>query len=191
VKSRITRLGVMTGAIGVLSLSLTLSANPPAEKPNPPEVKPKTAEPKSPDEKVAVAEARKQARLMHQIYASTLGVMHHHYFRREGAVLPARAMEDVFEKLEDQTKIKARWIAVNTPPMSINHKPETAFELKAAEEIAAGNSEYERVENGEYKRAGGIPLGVGCVGCHTKVFQTAAKTPRFAGLVISIPVKDK
>ena len=75
--------------------------------------------------------------------------------------------------------------------MSINHKPEGAFEEKAATEIAAGKADYERVEDGYYKRAGAIPLGAGCVGCHTKLFQPPGKTPRFAGLVIAIPVKDK
>jgi hypothetical protein len=35
-------------------------------------------------------------------------------------------------------------------------------------EISAGNSEYELVENGYYHHAGVIPLKSGCVGCHTK-----------------------
>lgn len=138
-----------------------------------------------------IDEAREQAKLMHNVYSKTLLVLHQHYFRREGAVLPARALEDVFDGIEEQSKIKARWIAVNTPPMSINHKPEGDFEAKAVSQISDGKAAYERVEEGYYKRASAIPLGVGCVGCHTKVFQTPAKGPRFAGLVISIPVKQK
>ena len=177
---------VATGIMMVLCTAVSLQADPPTA-----EGKPKSATPKPAEERVTVAEARRQARLMHQMHSATLAVLHHHYFRREGAVLPARAMEDMFEELEEQSKIKARGIAVNTPPMSINHKPESPFEKKAAEEIAAGKDEYERVEDGQYKRAGVIPLGLGCVGCHTKLFQTTAKTPRFAGLVISIPVSDK
>jgi hypothetical protein len=34
--------------------------------------------------------------------------MHHHYFRRDGAVLPARALEDVFADVERESKIKTR-----------------------------------------------------------------------------------
>jgi cytochrome c553 len=112
-------------------------------------------------------------------------------FRHDRAVLPARAMEDVFAAIDRESKIKTRWIAVNTPAMSINHEAETAFEKKAAAEIAAGKKEFEGVEKGYYLRATAIPLGAGCVGCHTKFSATTDKTPRFAGLVISIPVKDE
>lgn len=180
-KTQLRRVCVLAGVAAALGFSLTLNADPPKE----------AATKKAADERVTVAEARERAKLMHQMYSATLDVVHHHYFRREGAVLPARALEDVFAEMEEQTKIKARWIAVNTPAMSINHNPETEFEKKAAEVIASGKAEYDRIEDGHYKRAGVIPLGVGCVGCHTKVFQNTARTPRFAGLVISIPVRDK
>lgn len=170
------------GMVGVLGGALALSAGPPAGK------EPAKA---APDNRVPVAVAKDRAQLLHRVYAATLETMHHHYFRREGAVLPARALEDVFADLDRQADIKTRWIAVNTPAMSINHEPKTAFEKKAAEEIAAGKDEYARVEDGHYTRAAAIPLGAGCVSCHTKFFTAPPKTPRFAGLVISIPVTDK
>jgi hypothetical protein len=97
----------------------------------------------------------------------------------------------VFAEIDKQSKMKSRWIAVNTPAMSINHEPETAFEKKAAAAIADGKTEFESVEKGFYLRVGAIPLGTGCVGCHMKFATTTDKTPRFAGLVISIPVNDE
>lgn len=141
--------------------------------------------------RVAVDEARERAKLMHQIYAATLEVMHHHYFRSDRAVLPARALEDVFAEMDERAKVKARWIAVNTPAMSVQHAPVTDFEKRAAEALASGKADFERVEDGYYRRAGVIPLGTNCVGCHTRFAQAPTKTPRFAGLVISIPVKAK
>lgn len=170
-----------TFVLGViaLSFSLTLCAEAPKEKTEPAE------------ERVTVAEARTQAKLMHEIYSNTLVVTHHYYFRHDGKTLPARAMDDVFEQIEKDTKIKTRWIAVNTPAMSINHEAKSDFEKKAVDELSGGKTDYDRVEEGFYRRATVIPLGAGCVGCHTKLFQTTAKTPRFAGLVISIPVKEK
>lgn len=177
-------------AIGILFLSLTLHADSPREGSEKPPMGPKgTKQPA--DERITVAEARERARLMHQIYSSTLETMHHHYFRREHPVLPARALEDVFDEIDEKLKIKSRWIAVNTPPMSVGHEAKTDFEKKAAAEIASGKAEFDRVEDGYYLRAGAIPLGAGCVSCHTKFFTKPAKGPRFAGLVISIPVKDK
>jgi hypothetical protein len=91
---------------------------------------------------VTVAEARERAKLMHNIYAATLDAMHHHFFRRERSVLPARAMEDVFAEMEKQSKIKAGWISVNTKAMSINHEPKNDFEKQAAKAIAAGKGEF-------------------------------------------------
>ncbi|MEO6787132.1 MAG: DUF3365 domain-containing protein [Chthoniobacteraceae bacterium] len=158
-----------------------------------PEPNEKTTTTKAPNANFspAVAVARERAKLLHDIYSTTLDVMHRRYFRQDGPVLPARAMEDVFEDMAGLTGDKANWIAVNTKAMSINHKPKTAFEKKAAQELSTGKEEYELVENGVYQRAAVIPLHTNCVGCHTKNFTDAIKTPRFAGLVISIHLKLK
>jgi hypothetical protein len=147
--------------------------------------------PPADDAPASVARARENAKLMHNVYASTLDVMHHHFFRNNKAVLPARALEDVFADVEAQSKVKAKWIAVNTKAMSINHEPKSDFEKKAAAAIGAGKSEFEAVEDGYYRRAAAIPLGSGCVTCHTGLFAGTPKTQRFAGLVISVPVKKE
>lgn len=54
-----------------------------------------------------------------------------------------------------------------------------------------GKDEFARVENGYYLRAGAIPLGAGCVGCHTRNALITDKKARLAALVIAIPVKDE
>jgi hypothetical protein len=165
-----------------LGCAVTLSAAPPAAE-----------TPKKPadDSRIPTREAKERAKLLHGVYSATLESLHHHYFKREGRVLPARAMEDIFADVEADTKIQARWIAVNTQAMSIHHEPKSDFEKKAAEELAAGKAFFEQVEKGVYHRAAPIPLGAGCVGCHTKFFSQPPKTPRMAGLVISIPVNEK
>ena len=134
----------------------------------------------------AVAAAREQARLLQEVYTTTLEVMHQHYFRRDGAVLPARALEDVFAGMAKLSGSNANWIAVNTKAMNMDHEPATSFEKKAAAELGAGKEIYEVVTERVYRRATAIPLHANCVGCHTKMFSDPPKTPRFAGLVISI-----
>lgn len=134
----------------------------------------------------AVVSARERAKLLHEVYTTTLEVMHRHYFRREGAVLPARAMDDVFEEMAGLSGGHANWIAVNTKAMNMDHEPTTTFEKKAAAELATGKEEYELVSKRVYRRATVIPLHSSCVGCHTKMFSDPPKSPRFAGLVISI-----
>lgn len=148
------------------------------------------AEP-SPPPRVTVAVARDRAKLMHDMYATTLEVMHEHYFHGERAIVPARALEDVFAGMTSQSKIEARWISVNTKAMSVKHEPKSDFEKKAASEIAAGKNEIELVEKGRYLRAAPIPLASECVSCHTGFFAGPPKSPRFAGLVISVPIDEE
>jgi hypothetical protein len=72
--------------------------------------------------------------------------------------------------------------------MSIGHEPKSEFEKQAATEIAAGKDVFDIVEGGYYRRAGAIPLSSGCINCHVGFFKDASKTPKFAGLIISVPV---
>ncbi len=140
-------------------------------------------------DRVEVAVARDRAKLMHEVYTATLDVIHERYFHGERAIIPARAMEDVFAEMNRRSKAEARWISVNVRAMSIHHEPKTAFEKRAAEVIADGQAEFELVENGYYRRAGAIPLADSCVSCHAGFFRENSKRPKFAGLVISVPVK--
>lgn len=187
------RLSALIGATGALCLAVGVSSDSrvvATGKPN--EIKTTAAAPSVDDGKrVSVAEARERAKLMHNIYAATLDAMHHHFFRRDQPVLPARALEDVFAELDRQSHIKAGWIAVNTKAMSIQHEPKTEFEKRAARAIAAGKAEFELVADGYYHRVGAIPLGSGCVSCHTGFFSKAPQSQRFAGLVISVPINKK
>lgn len=149
------------------------------------------AQPDDGQKRLTVAEARERAKLIHNIYAATLDSMHHHFFRRERSVLPARALEDVFAEIDRQSNIKAGWISVNTKAMSVHHEPKNEFEKNAAKAIAAGKGDFEVVEDGYYRRAGAIPLGSGCVNCHTGFFSKTPQTQRFAGLIISVPINNK
>ncbi len=165
-------------------LASSLMAEPPQEKA--PDSEEQNATDKTP--RVSVEVARERAKLTHNIYASTLEVIHHRYFRDDRAVIPARAMEDVFADIAENEGIKANWIAVNAKPMNIHHRPKDDFEKLAAKTIAAGKPEYESVENGLYRRAVGISLMKrGCLTCHLG-FGKSSKIDRFAGLVITIPV---
>lgn len=138
---------------------------------------------------VALAVARDRAELLHTTHLETLAAMHHRYFHGERAIVPARVMEDVFANLEKQTHVKAQWISASLSPMSINHEPQTDFEKHAARQLAKGTAFVETIEDGYYRRAGSVSLGGGCTSCHAGLFASTSTTPKFAGLVISIPVQ--
>jgi Protein of unknown function (DUF3365) len=183
------KLCVMAGAAIVLCFAVGLSAVSPVVATGEPNENKKAAV--GQPEGVTVAEARERTKLMHNIYAATLDAMHHHFFRRDRSVLPARAMEDVFAEMDKQSNIKAGWISVNTKAMSVHHEPKNEFEKNAAKAIAAGKGEFELVENRFYHRAAAIPLGNECISCHTGFFSKTPQTQRFAGLVISVPINKK
>lgn len=136
--------------------------------------------------RVPLSIARDRAKTMHDIYVATLDVMHHRYFHANRSVVPARALEDVFSHIKHQSRMEAHWIAVNLPAMSVDNEPETEFEKRAALELGTETSSIETTENGYYRRAGVIPLTSGCISCHNGLKPTT--TPKFAGLVISIPI---
>jgi hypothetical protein len=177
-------------ALAVLGIAATLPAQDKKDAAGKDETS--AAETAKPDaQPLTLAEARQRGRLMHRIYEATLESMHRHYFHGDRSIVPARAMEDIFSELDRHDKIQARWIAVNTKAMSIDHEPESDFEKEAAGQIAEGKQEVERIEKGVYQRAGAIPLAGGCVGCHMGTFGPPPKKPRFAGLVISIPIREE
>jgi hypothetical protein len=140
---------------------------------------------------VSIDVARDRARVMSDIYLATLEVMHDRYFHGERAIVPARAMEDIFAEMRRQSKVETRWISVNLKAMSITHEPKTEFERQAAAEIEKGKTEFESVEGGFYRRATAVPLGNNCINCHTGLFKEPPKGARFAGLIVSIPVAEQ
>lgn len=187
---RLVKPGLWLVATGCLYSAVTLWAQSP-------DVKRGNSSPKNPETSVSKIEdskrvplevARDRAKVMHDIYEVTLDVMHHRYFHRDTAVVPARALEDVFSEIKRQSHVEARWISVNLKAMSIDHEPISDFEKKAAKEISDGKLELDVVEDGYYRRAGAIPLSAGCVSCHAGLFREATRTPKYAALIISVPV---
>lgn len=149
----------------------------------------KTAE-KTESPRVTIEVARDRAVLMHELSLATLEAMHDRYFHREKSVVPARAMQDVFDHMRQQSHIDAKWIAVNTQAMSVDHEPETDFEKFAAKELAAGKPTVEKIEKGFYQRAATVPLTSDCIGCHDGFFKSRSTVPKFAGLIIRVPVRE-
>ncbi len=73
--------------------------------------------------------------------------------------------------------------------MGINHEPQDDFEKLAARTLRKKHDAVEKIEGKLYRRAEAIPLSSGCLTCQGS-FGMEPKTPRVAGLVIGIPLKD-
>ncbi len=182
---RMGLLGVVLGFCAVVSSNAQTQTGGSAEKGGP------AARRVRAEQRVSVGVARDRAKLLHEVYASTLEVMHQRYFQGDKSPVPARVMEDVFGRVRREYKIEARWIAVNLSAMSIDNEPQTEFEKQAAREISAGKSEFEVVQDGFYRRAGVIHLDGGCLRCHGAFLTEPAKSAKYAGLVINVPLLEE
>jgi hypothetical protein len=138
-----------------------------------------------------VEQARDRAKVLHETLHSTLKVIHRRYFHEDRAVIPARAMEDIFDEMKHEGHFEARWISVNLRAMGIDHEPATAFEKMAASELKGGKTEYETIEGDYYRRAATIPLKNGCIGCHEGGLRSSGSRDKFAALIISIKISEQ
>jgi|JI9StandDraft_1071089.scaffolds.fasta_scaffold01224_9 hypothetical protein len=144
-----------------------------------------------PPQNPAVEKARDRANILHKVLHSTLKVIHRRYFHEDRAVIPARAMEDIFDEMKHEGHFEARWIAVNLRAMGIDHEPATEFEKLGAEALKNGKPEYEFVDDKIYRRVAPIPLQNGCIGCHEGGLRSSGSKGKMAALVISIPLESQ
>ena len=139
---------------------------------------------------ISVKEARGQARLLHDVLHSTLLIVHRKYYREDEKLpIPSSVLDDVFEEMQQNRDIKFRWISVNAEAMNIDHEPKNKFEKQAAEVLSSGKKEFEQVEKGTYHHVGAIRLPSQCLKCHMP--NRRSTDTRFAGLIISLPVREK
>ena len=145
--------------------------------------------PENKSTRVSIQDARHRATLLQQVYLSTQDVLHRRYFHGGKTTVPARAMEEVFADIEQQTGSKANWISVTLEPMSIDHQPKSKFEKRASAALKSGKESFESLEDGYYRRAVSVPLSGGCIHCHAGLVSRPPAKP-VAGLVVSIPVES-
>ena len=153
-----------------------------------PPITPPAVAPNVPQSSDAV---RGRLRGLAKVYLSTLEVMHHRYFHGQRAMVPARAMEDVFADVERELDIHAHWIAVNTKAMSLNHEPKTEFDKQAAAAIAEGKPEWAATIDGTFHLAVPVPLTSSCINCHAGMFREPPNKKSFAGLILRMPLDEK
>lgn len=139
-------------------------------------------------DKVAVAEARGRAKLLHETVEAMLRVVHRDYYREDEKLpIPSLALEAVFEEVARSQQVELRWLAINTPAMNIDHNPQNDFEKAAAKALSSQDTEYERVEDGRYSRVATIVLSSQCLKCHLP--SRMSTKDRAAGLLVSMPVQ--
>jgi len=160
-------------AISTLSLLLFCFTSLQSEEPN----------------SLSITEAKARVAILESVYLSTLHNVHRRYFNSntDRLPVPSRVLEDVFFSVDQQHGTKSRWIAVNAPPMNLEHKPKDGFEMRAAKELAR-KTRYEEVVDGVYYSSRSITLFASCQKCHLSALSQQNPGRRVAGLVVSLPL---
>ncbi|MEZ5944703.1 MAG: DUF3365 domain-containing protein [Planctomycetaceae bacterium] len=150
-----------------------------------------TADSKSkPAVRVSVAEARRQAEVLHTAMHATVQLVHHRYYKLdEGLPIPAAVVDEIFSEIAAEQQVELRWLAVEGQAMNTDHIARDDFEKAAVEALKAGKLSHEQVQDGILRRAAPITLSNQCLKCH--VPDRKSTQDRKAGLIISIPVAER
>ncbi|MCA9080530.1 MAG: DUF3365 domain-containing protein [Planctomycetaceae bacterium] len=139
---------------------------------------------------LTVAEARRQAEVLHSAMHAAVQLTHHRYYKEdEGLPIPAVVVEEMFREIAAEQQVELRWLAVEGQAMNTDHKAKTEFEHAAVKALKDGKGNHEEVSGDLYRRAGAITLRNECLKCH--VPDRKSTENRTAGLIITIPLKRK
>jgi len=89
----------------------------------------------------------------------------------------------------DDWKVELHWLAVNGKAMRVDHRPQDKFEKEAVKALAAGKSEFSKLDGDIYRYVGAIRLSSRCLKCH--VPSRTSLEDRIAGLVIGMPINKE
>ena len=136
---------------------------------------------------LTVEEARGRARWLHEGFRGALLVMHRDFFEEnDPGALPSQSLDDVFDEMARSWSVEIHWLGVNATK-GIDHHPKDRFEEAAAAALESGKTEYEAIENGNFRFVGVIPMQNQCLKCHVR--NRTSLEDRLAGLSISFPLK--
>ncbi len=136
----------------------------------------------------SVHEARARAKILHELIHGMLQVVHRDFFEEENPLaIPSSSMEDVFVEMSRSFGVEIKWLNAGTDVVNVDHEPADEFERSAADRIREGERFVDAYNADQYQYTGSIRLPSQCLKCHVK--RRNSNHDRFAGLLISMPVK--
>lgn len=154
-RSRVLVLAVMSAAVA-LSVFRAVTAAP-QSKANPPV------------ERVPLAEARRQVRMMDQIYQTAVGATHKMYVQDPGTPAAVIWAKQVINQMKGKGWPDARLFATHDRPLNPENAPADGFERAATAAFKQGKTSFEQVTPGELRYATDIRiLDEKCIMCHVR-----------------------
>ncbi len=147
------RVVVVTAAVAMLGLGLTMSDAAEAKKQTP----------------MSLAQARQTVAMLNDLYVTAVVGIHSTYVKDAGTPAAALVARQVFKAMDEKGWAQTRWLSTTGRPFNPDANPADDFERSAVAALKKGTARFEKVVNGELRVATLIPLvDKSCAMCHTK-----------------------
>ena len=140
----------------------------------------------------AVERARREVRLLDDIYKTSVVLITTHYVKDEDSLSAASAARALFAAMKEKGWHEVRLIDATGQPYLDENLPKDGFEKRAVEQILAGKANYDEVVTEEGKQyllaATTVPVVLDkCVMCHEN-YKTVPRNQAVGALSYRVPV---
>lgn len=126
----------------------------------------------TPAERVSLAEARRQVRMMDEIYKTAVIAAHKMYVQDPGTPAAVIWAKQVINQMKGKGWPDARIFATHDRPLNPENAPADGFERAATTAFKQGKASFEQVTPGEYRYATDIRIvDEKCIMCHVRSKQ--------------------
>lgn len=137
-------------------------------------------------EEAAVARARKQVRMLSDLYGTAVVLMNENYIEDASSTSAATVTVKIFEAMKEKGYHDANLVDATGQPLNPGNAPRNDFERAAVEQIKAGATWYEQVTQRDgkpyFRAATPVPLMMQkCLYCHQN--YQGAKIGEVVGVV--------
>ncbi len=143
---------------------------------------------------VAVERARREVRMLDDIYKTAIVLVTEHYVKTDTDLAAGSAFKALFDAVGEKGWHKARLVDATGQPYNDLNLPKEGFEKKAIAEILAGKPSYDQVVTEDGKRyllaATAIPVVMEkCIMCHEN-YRTVEKGKAIGAISYKVPVQE-
>lgn len=154
------------------------------------------AEPTKPADKpgdAAVERARKQVRMLDDLYKTAVVLITEHYVKEDSDLSAGSAAKALFKAMKEKGWHEVRLLDATGKPIDEDNVAKDDFEKEAIKQITSGKAYYDRVVEGQNGRklraATAIPVVMKkCVMCHDH-YQEAKNGAAIGALSYTLPIE--
>lgn len=145
-------------------------------------------------EEAAVERARREVRLLDDIYKTTVVLVTQHYVKDESSLSAGSAAKALFAEISKKGWHDARLVDATGQPYTEQNSPKDGFEKKAIEALLSGQASYDEVVTDSGKRyllaATPIPVVMDkCIMCHEN-YRNVPKGKAIGAISYRVPIQE-